>query len=102
VDRITIYVDLDGTLTKRTEYPEIGEPDLNVLADIQSLQGEGHRIVIHTCRDWFQEEMIREWCKRYYLEPDFVLCGKPFGVYVDDLSVNPRKHNVAAKVRRIG
>ena len=44
-----ISIDFDGTIVDFA-YPNVGKPKPNVVAVIQRLRSEGHKILIFTCR----------------------------------------------------
>jgi hypothetical protein len=47
--RLIIAVDFDGTLCQ-DRYPEIGEPDLELIDTLNTLQSQGHTLILNTCR----------------------------------------------------
>ncbi|TAK36821.1 MAG: hypothetical protein EPO21_01380 [Chloroflexota bacterium] len=86
--------DIDGTLCSITnsDYPK-AEPFPDVIAEINRLFAEGHRIVLHTARggatgiDWREltERQLTEWGVQYHA----LHMGKPSAdVYVDDKAIN--------------
>lgn len=44
-----IAVDFDGTLCQ-SKYPELGAPMTGAVESMQRLAGEGHYLIIHSCR----------------------------------------------------
>ena len=95
-----VLVDLDGTLTTETKWPEIGEPNLAIISDLKDLKRDGFEIVVFTTRTWWSEKEIMKWCVDVAgFVPDGILCGKPLGIIVDDLAVNPRHESVYARVK---
>lgn len=86
--------DIDGTLCTNThgEY-EKAEPFPEVIARVNALYAEGHRIVLYTARgsataiDWREvtERQLREWGLQYHE----LFLGKPNAdLYVDDRAQN--------------
>jgi len=82
--------DIDGTLCTNTDGAyETAQPRLEIIACVNALYGEGHRIVLYTARgsttdvDWrlLTEQQLAEWGVRYH-----ELCfGKPNAdVFIDD------------------
>jgi len=85
-----LLVDLDGTVCKPSgNYPEIGEPKKDVIVTLNHLKKDGYEVWIHTCRDWRQEKKIKQWCEENHLHIDGVICGKPLGIFIDDLAIEP-------------
>jgi|GEM_PF-1332237 len=86
--------DIDGTLCTNTEgdYSN-AQPFYEVIARVNQLYDEGHRILLHTARgsttgiDWRQVtlDQLKEWNVRYHE----LFMGKPTAdVYIDDKAVN--------------
>ncbi len=87
-------LDIDGTLCTNTDgdYAKaVSYPD--VIAEVNRLFAEGHRIFLYTARgsttgiDWREltERQLREWNVRYHA----LFMGKPSAdVYIDDKAVN--------------
>ena len=84
--------DFDGVLAEM-EWPETGEPILNNLDLFRYYQEKGHRCFIYTSRDMFHLEMIEEFCRDFGIQPDGILTGKPLGILIDDMAVNPEVRN---------
>jgi hypothetical protein len=91
---MTYCFDIDGTLCTNTEgdYPN-AQPFMEVIAEINRLYDEGHRIVLYTGRgsatgiDWraVTEEQLRRWNVRHH----DLFMGKPAAdVYIDDKAIN--------------
>ena len=97
-----IAVDFDGTLCSEC-YPEIGLPNLPLIALLKRLQGQGKRIILWTCRCGEPLEEAVAWCGRFGLRFDAVNANVPeilktYGmesrkisadVYIDDRSCFP-------------
>ncbi len=84
-----LLVDLDGTLAVPAPRPYIGPPDLSTVAAISQLAMRGYRLVLYTSRPPEEEPEIQRWCRRLGLPVARVVCGKPQGILIDDLSISP-------------
>lgn len=62
-----VAVDFDGTIVK-DNYPEIGEPNLNMVAVLKNLSKLGVKLILWTCRDDDLAQEAVEFCKSYGLE----------------------------------
>jgi len=83
-------VDFDGVLAEPADYPKIGKPKQEIIGELVWLKKEyGYSIWLYTCRDWWQEDDLRRWCDANGVPIDGIICGKPLGIIVDDLSINP-------------
>ena len=47
---MVIAVDFDGTITKRNNFPEIGELKDYCIEALQLLRKQGHKLILWTCR----------------------------------------------------
>ncbi|MHA1286769.1 MAG: hypothetical protein ACTSPB_05125 [Candidatus Thorarchaeota archaeon] len=95
-----ILVDLDGTLSIGASYPDIGKPNKEVVDALYDLKNDGYEIVVFTTRTWWEEKEIMRWCVDVAkFVPDGILCSKPLGIIIDDLSVNPRDGDVLKRTR---
>lgn len=64
---MTIAIDFDGTIVEH-RYPKIGKEIPFAVATLKTLQREGHRLILWTCReDELLDEAV-EWCKSKGLE----------------------------------
>ena len=72
-DAMDLLVDLDGTLA-------VPAPQLAM---------RGYRLVLYTSRPQEEEPEIQRWCRRVGLPVARVVCGKPQGILIDDLSISP-------------
>ena len=66
-----IAVDFDGTLCKEC-YPEIGEPNLEIIDELCRRQAQGTRIILWTCRAGSLLDDAIEWCEHYGLHFDAI------------------------------
>ena len=96
-------VDFDGTITRHSRFPEIGEPRIELIEWLKSQQTEGTKLVLWTCRTGrLLDEAVR-FCHSFGLEFDAVNENLPeiieqFGgdtrkifahKYIDDASAVP-------------
>lgn len=56
-----IAVDFDGTLCTN-DYPEIGEPNLDVINYLKEQKKEGAKLILWTCRRGVFLTKAEEWC----------------------------------------
>ena len=96
-----IAVDFDGTLCEN-KYPEIGEPNMELIDYLMKRQINGDKIILWTCRNKEQTQAAVDWCSNKGLEFDAVNENLPeiieeFGgdsrkifanVYIDDRNVS--------------
>lgn len=58
---LTIGVDFDGTLCTGS-WPEIGEPNYDLITKLKELKKNGTRLILWTCRMKEQLEEAVQWC----------------------------------------
>lgn len=61
-----IAVDFDGILCKN-KYPEIGEPNYEVISLIRQLIDKGHEVILWTVRNGEELQNAINWCHSYGL-----------------------------------
>lgn len=66
-----IAVDFDGTLCRNC-YPDIGEPNLKLIAILKNLRRKGCRVILWTCRCGKLLEEAVQWCRQFQLTFDAV------------------------------
>ena len=66
-----IAVDFDGTLCEN-KYPEIGNPNRELITYLRDEKKRGARIILWTCRDGEELESAVKWCELYGLKFDAV------------------------------
>lgn len=66
-----IAVDFDGTLC-RDCYPDIGEPNLKLIAILKNLQKRGCKVILWTCRCGKLLEEALQWCEQFQIQFDAV------------------------------
>ena len=103
-----IAVDFDGTLCEN-EWPEIGEPNEELIWYLRKRQAEGDKLILWTCRVDDMLQRAVEWCYDYGLTFNAVNENLPeiienFGSdtrkifaneYIDDRNTWPLKDDVA-------
>ena len=83
-----IAVDFDGILCKN-EFPDIGQPNYDVISLVRQLYDKGHEIILWTSRIDEKLQEALDWCKSYGLKFSAVNDNAPsnLGIY----GTNPRK-----------
>lgn len=71
MDYDIIAVDFDGTLCKNA-YPNIGEPNYEVLNYILDMKKKGNKVILWTCRVDYELNDAIEWCKNFGIEFDSI------------------------------
>lgn len=98
----TIAVDFDGTLCKNA-WPEIGEPNNEIINWIKALRNGGSKIILWTCREGLPLVDAIVWCTDHGLLFDAINDNleehkERFGgnsrkiqadLYIDDKAMNP-------------
>ena len=64
-------VDFDGTLC-RNAWPEIGEPNLELIRFLKQAKTNGAELILWTMREGETLNQAVEWCRQYGLEFDAV------------------------------
>lgn len=96
-----IAVDFDGTLCEN-KYPDIGEPNMELIDFLMNCQLNGDKVILWTCRNEKQTKAAVEWCSEKGLVFDAVNENLPeiiteFGgdtrkifanIYIDDGNVS--------------
>lgn len=68
--RLMIYaVDFDGYLC-RNAWPDIGEPNMDIIEHFKALKADGHKLILWTCREGQALRDAVNWCMRYGLHFD--------------------------------
>lgn len=88
LEKPNIVWDLDGVLAEHA-WPEVGKPIPWAIEAFKEYQRAGHLCIIYTARDTWHLRQIRAFCVGAGIIPDQIVCGKPLGVLVDDLALNP-------------
>jgi hydroxymethylpyrimidine pyrophosphatase-like HAD family hydrolase len=86
----TIVVDFDGTIVTYDGWKGqyiYGEIIPEARETLKQIKKNGFRIMIHTCRNWVEQQTIEDYLSINDIPYDLVICGKPFGLfYIDDKS----------------
>lgn len=88
-----IGIDFDNTVSNTSGYPEYipQEPIDGAVESITHLKRLGYGIVIFTARHWSDKQNIKEYCQKYNIPFDSIICGKPlFKWMIDDRSIGFR------------
>lgn len=87
-----IAVDFDGVLV-RDEFPNIGQPNYNMIEAVKGVIEAGHEVVLWTCR--VERELIAaiEWCREYGIQFHAINGAAPSNKikYAGVYSTTPRK-----------
>lgn len=102
---INFAVDFDGVLCK-SAYPEIGEPNMKMMAYLMKRKALGDNVILWTARTGEELQAAIDWCAAYGLQFDYVNEGDPIvenmygtpgkptrkiyaDVYIDDRNMVP-------------
>lgn len=66
-----LAVDFDGTICKH-DYPEIGEPNRDIISLLIKLRKSGVKLILWTCRGGVYLKDAVKWCKHNGLEFDAI------------------------------
>ena len=83
-----IAVDFDGCLAADA-WPEIGEPNIKAIFELQKRKVHGARVILWTCREGKDLEEALTWCKEHGLEFDAVNDNVPEAI--EEMGYNSRK-----------
>ena len=67
-----IAVDFDGTITKESKWPELGEPNMPFINELIRRRNNGDKLILWTCRDGDLLQAAINFCKTFGLEFDAV------------------------------
>ena len=67
-----IAIDFDGTLCKDSNFPQIGEPKLEIILWAKKQKQLGYKLILQTCREEPFTTIAVEWCKQFGLVFDSV------------------------------
>lgn len=65
-------VDFDGTLNLAGTYPELGEPNIELISYMRERRQAGDKVILWTCREGSLLKSAVKFCKNYGLEFDAV------------------------------
>lgn len=65
-------VDFDRTLNLAEKYPQLGEPNRELIVYLKERQQEGDKVILWTCREGDLLKSAVKFCKNYGLEFDAV------------------------------
>ena len=69
-------VDFDGYLCK-SAWPDIGEPNFEIIQHFRGLREQGHKLILWTCREGELLQAAIEWCADFGLGFDAVNTNLP-------------------------
>lgn len=98
-----IAVDFDGTLVSGGHWPEVGEPNLQLIAQLKECKAVGDKLILWTCRSGEALDVAMAWAAEYGLTFDAINDNLPEVIaaygdnsrkiscdyYIDDKSVLP-------------
>lgn len=95
----SVCFDFDGTLCEFA-YPDIGEPREEMISYAIELS-RGYRIIIFTCRPWFEYDVVKEWLDTHLgMFYSQLIMGKPLAVaYIDDCAIEYPKDLISVRRR---
>lgn len=67
-----IAVDFDGTITKESKWPELGEPNMPFINELIRRRNNGDKLILWTCRNGDLLQAAINFCKTFGLEFDAV------------------------------
>lgn len=70
-------VDFDGVLTRHSRYPNLGEPNIEMIRWLKKKQEDGVKLILWTCREGCLLEDALTFCKAYGLEFDAINSNLP-------------------------
>ena len=65
-------VDFDGTLNLAKRYPELGEPNMELIEILIKQRAAGDKVILWTCREGQLLDDAVEYCRKYGLEFDAI------------------------------
>ena len=71
MDYKIMAVDLDGTLCF-SKWPELGEPNIQLIEYLRSWKNQGNKLILWTCRAGEALDKAVDWCRDQHLEFDAV------------------------------
>lgn len=69
-------IDFDGYLCKNA-WPEIGEPNTEIIEHFKQRKADGHKLILWTCREDKMLHRAVAWCATYGLFFDAHNCNLP-------------------------
>ena len=89
---MNFIIDIDDTLLnyhENKEYDEIwkrykdAKPDYSQIEIVNELYKNGHKIILHTGRNWDKYEITKNQMAEFNINHHELVMGKPQGVYID-------------------
>ena len=111
-DYTVFAIDFDGTLCESV-WPEIGEPNKELIKYLIERRKQGDKLILWTCRSGEKLKAAVDWCREHDLKFDAVNENLPelielFGndcrkigadIYIDDKAVNKPEYHVPYKTK---
>lgn len=104
--RKIIAFDIDGTITKQANFPDIYEitptqlgklyekaiPDLEMIAIINDYYQKGYVVYLYTSRSDLHQRVTKKWLDKYKIKYHYFIMNKPFfHIFVDDKAIRPEE-----------
>lgn len=107
-------VDFDKTLNLAEKYPDLGQPNIELIEILKERRAAGNKIILWTCREGELLNQAVEYCKKHGLEFDAVNDNLPENIgffgnncrkvwahhYIDDRNWKPELFCYAERIRR--
>ncbi len=87
----TIYVDIDGILTEEIEGHDYKNrtPKKHNINIVNQLYKAGHTIILWTSRWGLDDQITRDWLKKYEVKYKTIIYNKPhYTLFIDDHAYN--------------
>ena len=107
-------VDFDKTLNLAEKYPDLRQPNIELIEILKDRRAAGDKIILWTCREGELLNQAVEYCKKYGLEFDAVNDNLPENIeffgnncrkiwahhYIDDRNWKPEWFYYAERIRK--
>jgi len=87
-EAVVFAVDFDGYLCQEA-FPDIGEPNYEIIRHFRELRQQGHKLILWTCREGELLQKAIEWCADFGLGFDAVNANLP--EKIEKYGNDPRK-----------
>ena len=104
--RKRIAVDLDGTLTSVSDFPEVwsstpdqltkayegSKPNKEIIILVNKLYDKGYTIFIFTARSNMYQSVTKKWLKDHKVKHHYLIVDKPYyDLFIDDKCIRPEE-----------
>lgn len=89
--RKNVVVDVDGTIFEYKHYVKnkFGDPIKDAVETLNEIKENGYTITLHTARGEDEKEALEKHLKKYQINYDKLVMGKPIGkFYIDDRAIH--------------